>query len=584
MPTATLSTRPLHVGVASASDRLEIYRLRHQVYAAELRQHAVNARGTLRDDLDEENIYLAVRDQNEVVGFVSLTPPDSPFQSVDKYFTAEQLAPYRDERTWEVRLLTVAPSRRFGTVAALLLWAALRWVESHGGQRIIAIGRVGLLEFYEKAGLLRRRLRARSGAVEYELLTASTDRLRRAASTHDATLERLSRQSQWRLPMRFRSPAACFHGGAFFDAVGEDLDDLSRHHEIVNADVLDAWFPPAPDALGAIEEHLAWIARTSPPTACSGLVRAISTTRGIPEGNLIVGAGSSALIFLALCEWLRPTSHVLLVDPTYGEYAHVVEKVIGCRVTRFRLARAERFRIDLLELERQVAAASPDLVILVNPNSPTGSWTRRAELEPLLYRWPDSVRLWIDETYIDYASSAESVESLAADSENLIVCKSMSKAYALSGLRVAYLAAGLHQLERLRARTPPWAVSLPAQLAAIRALKNTAYYEERWRETRELRRKLARRLRDTLPQLEVLEGPANFLLAFLPEDGPSAATVVERCQQEGVFLRDAMSTGEHVGRFTLRVAVKGAKDNARIVRALTRALDADAMGRVASMP
>ena len=57
----------------------------------------------------------------------------------------------------------------------------------------------------------------------------------------------------------FRKPAACFHGGAFFEAIGAKFDSLERCREIINADVLDAWFPPSPKVLGALQEHLPWL-------------------------------------------------------------------------------------------------------------------------------------------------------------------------------------------------------------------------------------------------------------------------------------------------------------------------------------
>src|SRR6185503_4961324 len=104
---------------------------------------------------------------------------------------------------------------------------------------------------------------------------------------------------------------------------------------------------------------------------------------------------------------------------------------------------------------------------------------------------PANTRIWIDETYVEYAGSGQSLERFAAASENVIICKSMSKVYALSGARVAYLCAGPHQLEELRSITPPWVVSLPAQVAAVRALQAPEYFAARYAETAVLRQKLA---------------------------------------------------------------------------------------------
>jgi histidinol-phosphate/aromatic aminotransferase/cobyric acid decarboxylase-like protein len=232
---------------------------------------------------------------------------------------------------------------------------------------------------------------------------------------------------------------------------------LERRHQIINADVLDAWFPPSPKVLEVLQEHLPWLLRTSPPTGCEGLIEAIAEARGVGAENILPGGGSSDLIFRALRTWLKAASHALILDPTYGEYAHVLERVIGCTVDRLTLARKNHYQIDLARLEAALAD-NYDLVVLVNPNSPTGRHIPRSELEAVLRRAPGRTRVWVDETYVEYAGAGQSLESFAARSENIIVCKSMSKVYALSGARVAYLCAGPHQLEELRAITPPWVV------------------------------------------------------------------------------------------------------------------------------
>ena len=89
----------------------------------------------------------------------------------------------------------------------------------------------------------------------------------------------------------------CYHGGAFFEAVGEGFDNLGRHEGIVNADVLDAWFPPSPSVIAALTDHLPWLVRTSPPTHADGLIAAICKEFGLRDENICVCAGSSDLIF-----------------------------------------------------------------------------------------------------------------------------------------------------------------------------------------------------------------------------------------------------------------------------------------------
>ena len=557
---------PFVLESATVEDRTAIYRARHEVYARELGQHAANSAGRLRDPLDDDNVYLVARVDGELGGFVSITPAGRPAYSIDKYFARPALPFPVDDGLCEVRLLTVLKPHRGRELAMLLMYGALRWVEAHGGKHIAAIGRREVLDLYLKVGLRSMGRRIESGAVTYELLHATVAELREQAEQFGGLLERLEEKTDWRLPFSFRKPAACFHGGAFFGAIGEKFDHLERAGSIINADVLDAWFPPAPGVMAALREHLPWLLRTSPPTACGGLIETIATARGVQPENILPGAGSSDLIFRALRHWLTPRSNVLILDPTYGEYAHVLERVVGCTVDRLKLRREEGYTVDLARLEAAFMD-DYDLIVLVNPNSPTGRHITRRELETVLRRAPQRTRVWVDETYIEYAGPGESLESFAAGSENVVICKSMSKVYALSGARAAYLCAGPHQLEALRPITPPWVVSLPAQVAAVRALQEPDYYRARWAETASLREGLA----SGLARLgwDVLPGIANFLLCHLPDDGPDAATLVRRCRERDLFIRDAALMGADVGGRTVRTAVKDRETNGRMLRILS---------------
>jgi histidinol-phosphate/aromatic aminotransferase/cobyric acid decarboxylase-like protein len=367
-----------------------------------------------------------------------------------------------------------------------------------------------------------------------------------------------------------RAHAPCFHGGAFFEAIGPDFDHLSRRHEIINADVLDAWFPPSPRVLRALRDDLGWLLRTSPPASAAGLVSTIARARDLPEECVLPAGGSSDLIFLALREWLTPASRVLLLDPTYGEYAHVLERVIGCQVERFILRRDEAYAVNLELLAHRLAEPF-DLVILVNPNNPTGRHVPRHDLESLLRCIPTETRVWIDEAYLDYVGAAESLENFAAHSRHVVVCKSMSKVYALSGARAAYLCASPDVVAELRAVTPPWAVSLPGQVAAVRALQDPEYYAARYAETRRLRERLEADLA-AFPGWEIVPGCANFVLCHLPEDGPEAAKIAQRCRSRGLFLRDAGVMGRQLGGYALRFAVKDAATHQQMMKILEESL------------
>lgn len=369
----------------------------------------------------------------------------------------------------------------------------------------------------------------------------------------------------------------CYHGGAFFKAIGEGFDHLERHQQVINADVLDAWFPPAPSVIETVTEYLPWLARTSPPTHSEGLIETISESRGVPQNCVLPGAGSSALIFLALREWLTPSSKVLMLDPSYGEYSHVCEQVIGCQVDRIVLQKTDHYRIDLDHLSRQIQAGY-DLVILINPNNPSGHHIEKKDLKVVLENLPENTRCWVDEAYIEYVDASASIakpsattsslETLAAASANIFVCKSLSKVYALSGVRAAYLVGNSEDISRLRTLTPPWAVSLPAQLAAVKALKSPEYYNDCYQKTDDLRQQLSTMLSHSFPGSTQIVGVANWVLWIPPVKDSEIAPWVARCQRHHLFLRTFTDPGHPLGSETIRISVKDQMTQVRMIEIL----------------
>jgi histidinol-phosphate/aromatic aminotransferase/cobyric acid decarboxylase-like protein/GNAT superfamily N-acetyltransferase len=558
-------TTQVSVALARASDRKRIYAARHEVYARELRQHSENERRLLRDPLDERNEYIVAKRDGELLGFISLTSPGGQY-SIDKYFDREHLALEFNSYLYEVRLLTVLPSHRGRLVTPLLMYAALRYVESHGGSQLVAIGRREVLDLYVRCGMKARGITTQAGAVQYELMTASTQEVRAAISARASQLSRIESSIQWQLPFPFRPAMHCVHGGSFWKVLGEGFRDLSRATEIVNADVLDAWFAPAPEVMAALQQNLPMLVRTAPPTHAEGMIRAISRARAVSEACVLAAPGSSALIFSAFQAWLCSKSRVLLLDPMYGEYRHVFENVIGCAVESVVGKIETGFRIDLDQVAERVTEGY-DAVVLVNPNSPTGTLLPRSGLAKLFSRC-EKTRFWIDETYVEFAGTENSVERLAAESANVFVCKSMSKAYALSGLRVAYMVGPGAEIAKLGKLVPPWAISLPAQVAAVAALSSSDYYNTQYRRTAELREQLAAELRNRCG-IVAFPSVTNFLLCQLPAQTSDAADIVRRARTYEVFLRTGEEIHLSLGQRTIRIAVKGSEMNRKIIEVLS---------------
>lgn len=364
-------------------------------------------------------------------------------------------------------------------------------------------------------------------------------------------------------------PGHAFHGGASFAAIGADFQDLDRRRLIVDADVLDAWYEPAPGVLATLQQHLPWLLKTSPPTHSDGLRALIAQRHGLEPRQILVGGGTSSLMFLALPKLIAPGDAVAVLDPMYGEYRHLAERVLGARIHTCDLQEARQWQPSAQAIAG--AARGCKLLILVNPNSPTGTVLDAAGLRELLALVPADCRIWIDETYVDFVPEVPTAEALVRSDARLIVAKSMSKFFALSGLRVGYLACDAALAATLEPWNPPWSAGLLAQVAAVRALQDYAYYRERAEATHQLRQQLAAAIAQ-IPSLSPFPSVANFVL-FATGRVP-AATLVARCREHGVYLRDCDSLSPRFrGRF-VRTAVKDADANARIIAALIAAVAA----------
>jgi histidinol-phosphate/aromatic aminotransferase/cobyric acid decarboxylase-like protein/adenosyl cobinamide kinase/adenosyl cobinamide phosphate guanylyltransferase len=330
-------------------------------------------------------------------------------------------------------------------------------------------------------------------------------------------------------------------------------DGVSRLHgdRMVPPGALDfavSVVPGLPPAwlTAAIEGSLAGIGRYPDDTAAA---RAVADRHGRAPGE-VLPLGGSAEAFWLLASALRP-SRAVCVHPSFteGEAAlraagHTVERVFRD---------PETFALD-------PAAVPPgaDLVLVCNPNNPTGTLDPRRTIEQLAR--PGRV-LVVDEAFMDLCDSGD--ESVSASPlPGVVVLRSLTKVWSVPGLRAGYLLGPPGIVAALRAHRQPWAVSAPALAAieacALRAGATCAVAARiaRWRDA------LVAGL-SALPGLRVWPAAANFVLAEVA-DGPGVwAGLVER----GIAVRRADTfPGLRPGH--LRVAVRGPEDRDRLLRVL----------------
>jgi len=540
----------------------QISSLRHDVYAEELQQYDLNNEQQLEDP---GRHFITCMIGTQLAGYISLNPPEQKPFRVTKYFSPEILdktvySQSNEQRstTYEVRALTVSPAFRGQDIASKLMVYALKFVLHHEGTDIIAMGHSGVVDMYKKLGVtVFEEHGVQYGKTHYYPMHLNPQK---AFSVHAKQIAQLE---------TIEEDDVCYHGGKSWDA---SKFDFEIRDSLIVADVLDSPFPPCPEALQVLREQLERCCQESPPTQCEELIETIAHVRGVQTKHVAVSSGSSSLMFSFLPQLLNADSRVLVLSPMYGEYSHILTHVIGCEMTDFVLLREDGFKIDVEALVEQ--SRQHDAVIFVNPNSPTGVYCE--EMSEIVHRIQDESEsptrckmIWVDETYIDYVPSAQSLEPLVASIPSLIVCKSMSKCYALSGLRVAYAVS--QKINQLRRFIPPWAVSLPGQLAAVAALKNPSYYNQQYSIIHQQRMVLTQKLQQE--NFDVLPGVANFILTFLPKDTQhTSSSFIEACKEKGVFIRDAQNMGVSLGNNAVRFAIRTLEENERILECVQQVL------------
>lgn len=549
----------------SASNELnyiwqQVTKLRYDVFAEELQQYSTNVEKKL-DEPGQHFVTLSIGD--DLIGYVSINSSSDGKYRLEKYFGSDILADITKKISekaviYEVRGLTINRAFRSQGYARLLMMAALKFSHENGAENIIAMGHKEVLPMYRAIGMhVFEEHHVSAGDVVFFPMIVAVDQLMKLAGDDITDLQ---------IQHLVENDDACYHGGASWDESGFDF---TRRKELVVADVLDSPFPPCPEVMESITENIISSCHESPPTQCEPLIEKISQVRSIPESDILVSSGSSSLMFSLMPNLLNKESRVLILSPMYGEYLHILTHLIGCHVTHFPLHPEEGFVIDSVSFVE--LARDHDAVIIVNPNSPTGVYDSNISemITHILSQEENKSKckmIWVDETYIEYVKDAVSLESLTSQHEELIVCKSMSKCYALSGLRVAYAVTANGPF--LRRFIPPWSVSLPAQIGAIAALSNEKYYDKQYSIVHQNRAELNQQLVQL--GFQTYPSVANYILTKLPDSvAHSSNQFIALCRQKDVFVRDAENMGVTLDSRYVRFAVRSKTENQRIIDCLT---------------
>jgi histidinol-phosphate aminotransferase len=292
-----------------------------------------------------------------------------------------------------------------------------------------------------------------------------------------------------------------------------------------------------------------------PDREALSLRRALSGHLDIAPERIMVGNGSMELVWLAALAFLRPGDTVLILDPTFGEYQRVA-RLMGARLHTCTAQPEAVFRLDPNAILEALQQLNPRLAFVCNPNNPTGTYVPVEVLATWVAAAPHTLFV-IDEAYLTFAAGAPSVLALQAD--NVLVLRSMTKAYALAGLRLGYAVGQPDVLGVLRRVRPPWSVNALAQAAGVAALTDVAYLECSLAQLQQAKQRLVQDLH-SLGLVPVPSATHFFLLKV-----GNAAACRQALLQRGIVVRDCTSFGLPA---YIRIATRLPEENTRLLTAL----------------
>ena len=295
--------------------------------------------------------------------------------------------------------------------------------------------------------------------------------------------------------------------------------------------------------------------------------------------NIIVGNGATEIIFLFM-KILSPKK-VLIVSPTFGEYERAIKASTlandNLEINYFELKEAENFVLNIKNLETELEN-NYDLLILCNPNNPTGQFLKLKKLEEILKICEQkNTKLFVDEAFVEFVEDweNESIINSKENKENLFVIRAFTKFFAIPGLRLGYgICFNKNLLKKMLEKKEPWSVNNIADLAGQTVLDDENYIQK----TKEWIKDQKKYMYENLNKIEGLRAyktEVNFILLKIEdnllEKGLDVKNLRKKMLEKGILIRDA-SNFIYLNKHYFRLAIKDKLNNEKVIETLTSIL------------
>ena len=377
-----------------------------------------------------------------------------------------------------------------------------------------------------------------------------------------------------------------FHGGNIYKIFREkNIKEILDYSSNINPYGI-------PESLKKrITENLEILERYPDPDYVE-LRQKLSNLNKVNLSDIILGNGATEIIFLFM-KVINPKK-ILIVSPTFGEYERAVKatEISGDTVSLsssngdnknienkkieieyFELKESDDFKLNIGNLKNELENKY-DLLIICNPNNPTGKFLKLTQTEEILKECNKyDTKLFIDEAFIEFLADGmkESIINTEENKKNLFVTRACTKFFAIPGLRLGYGMYFDKELEqKISEKKEPWSVNNIAELAGLTVLDDTEYIEKTLKWITKEKIYMYEKLNE-ISGIKVYETEVNFITGKIDEklfsEGLNVKVLREKMLEQGILIRDASNFNFLDERF-FRLAIKDRASNERVIEAM----------------
>ena len=290
----------------------------------------------------------------------------------------------------------------------------------------------------------------------------------------------------------------------------------------------------------------------------------ITAKYAVPQDWITLGNGSNDILELAAHAFVQPTQSVVFSQYSFAVYP-LATQAVGARAI---VVPAKQYGHDLAAMTKAITADTK-LIFVANPNNPTGTFIPAADIEAFLKMVPPHVVVVLDEAYNEFLAPELQYDSIAWVKQypNLLVSRTLSKAYGLAGLRIGFAIAQPSITDLLNRIRQPFNVNSLAQAAAVAALNDNEFLKKSAQVNADGYRQLTQAF-DAM-KLDYVPSFGNFVLVKVGNDDGAGARVNLALLKQGIIVRPV---GNYGLPQWLRISIGLPHENAAFIDALKKVL------------